>query len=146
MKAVIIYPWEYPENRGIAQLTSLLKRLGFEVDIVSLFVRYDRIKHFEIGIKNLCISNNINKISKYIFKGYPFFNVWKRKLSRLCVARKWDFIFVRESLLANACLAVGKKYSIPIFLDMRENRPEMIKSNVSYGFKKIFLKSYYILI
>ncbi|NOY70123.1 MAG: glycosyltransferase family 4 protein [Deltaproteobacteria bacterium] len=131
MRAGVVYYKDYPENRGIAQLVSLLRRLGIGIDLVAASVNKGRIRVADPEIDYFGINKRPGRIVSTIYKPHPFVNLWEKHLVRLCERRRWDFIFVRESLLANTCLAVGKRFAIPVFLDMRENRPDMLKSVMS---------------
>jgi len=136
-----IYYHPYPENRGVQQVISLLNKLNIEVDIVALYIRKDKLQD-TISLNNYYgILNEPNKLREFYYKAFPFYNNWVKKLTKLSQNRKWNLIFVRESLLANSCIVVGKKNNIPVILDMRENRPDMILSN-SFGLKKIIAFMY----
>jgi len=72
---------------------------------------------------------------------FPLWNFWESVIKRKSIKKDWDFIFVRESLLANTALKIGHELNIPVFLDLRENRPDMILAN-SFGLKRIMAFPY----
>ncbi len=141
MRVAIIYSHPYPEGRAVLQLISLLTRLEIEVDVVALFIRQGQTKKASTLVKYFGMVKRPCRAKELYYKSFPLCDNWKRKLQNIYACRKWDLIIVRESLLANSCIWIGKKYSIPVLLDMRENRPDMIISN-SFGFKKIMAKPY----
>lgn len=138
MKALIISNHTYP-GRALIQLISILTNCEVEID---LYV--DSSKNGCIcppGTTIYNVNNNSSSYKNIYFKVFPLWNFWESVIKRKSIKKDWDFIFVRESLLANTALKIGHELNIPVFLDLRENRPDMILAN-SFGLKRIMAFPY----
>jgi len=120
----------YPENRGITQLIGLLNRLGYEVDVLSKYSN-ENVSYSPLNNPGqFCVFKTKSIVSEVISKSHLLLNYRAlRHLKKVYPQREWDIVIVRETPLVKSCIAFGKEYGIPYFLDMRENRPDMISCN-----------------
>jgi glycosyltransferase involved in cell wall biosynthesis len=63
---------------------------------------------------------------------HPLNPVWLRVIARVVRTSGTDLILVRDILLALPAIVVGKRYRIPVVLDMAENYPAMLRDRLRY--------------
>jgi glycosyltransferase involved in cell wall biosynthesis len=81
------------------------------------------------GINLIRVGYNINSKLSLPISQNP---VWKKIIDKIIREIKPDIIMPREIMLAEACGKAGKKYDIPVIMDMAENYPAAMKDWKKY--------------
>jgi glycosyltransferase involved in cell wall biosynthesis len=127
-KVFLILHTKSPNEVRANKFCTSLKKFGFQPYLV---IRW---------AKNLPeVNDTTNKelitigkdISSYLSYPVHFNPIWFRELEKNIKEIKPDLLIVREIILAIAVSKLGKKYNIPVIMDMAENYPEVMQ-----GWKK----------
>lgn len=113
------YPWDVRVEKICDSLSKdyevlILARWGVEPKKVEQInnITVHRVGFNEKSIKSTPISAN---------------PVWKKELTKVIKGFKPDLLIVREIMLGTLVGKLGKKYDIPVIMDMAENYPALMK-------------------
>jgi len=137
MNIGIIYYGDYPENRGINQLTNLLAGMGHNVEILA------RKADKAINVENA----NINHVSTANFtdkllRVFPFNFIWFYRIYNLVKTNDINCLFIREIPFSLFTIIISKWFDIPCILDMREHLPSMYQEYNKSQWVKKFIRNY----
>lgn len=128
MNIGIIFYGIYPFNRGIDQLTQILKHLGYYPEIVARFSGHGEMINRIHGVPLIQIPLQSGSLLKDLtLFHFPFNMFWRNLLVELGYNRKWDAIIVRETPLAWPVISAAMRLGIPAYLDMREDLAAMYR-------------------
>ncbi len=130
----IIYIWKgpYPWDVRVEKICTSLSEAGHNVHILA---RWGGETLEEEVIDGIHIHRvGINRPSFYSLP-FPFNPVWRNSLDYLARKTKADLLIPRDILLAEEAGEIGKKYNIPVVMDMAENYPAAMKLWKKYSDK-----------
>jgi len=134
MKIGIIYYGDYPENRGINQLTELLSGMEHNIEILAR-----KADNKTVNIENANIHHvSKNNFTDKLLRVFPFNFIWLYQIYNLVKTKDLDCLFIREIPFSFFTIIISKWFNIPCILDMREHLPSMYQEyNESQWVKKI---------
>lgn len=137
-KILYVYQHDYPWEVRIEKIVSSLIGVGCEVVVLA---RWNGITTNEYGndgevqIKRVGFGKN-----RKLFEPTSFNPLWRKAIELAVDEYKPDLIIPREILLAEACIAVARKRTIPVVMDMAEHYPASMKGWDKYH-KNLFLRA-----
>lgn len=137
-KILYVYQHDYPWEVRIEKIVSSLLGVGCEVMVLA---RWNGITTSEYGndgvvrIKRVGFGKN-----RKLFEPTSFNPLWRNAIKTVVDEYKPDLIIPREILLAEACIAVARKRTIPVVMDMAEHYPAAMKGWDKY-YNNILLRA-----
>ena len=136
----ILYVWksEYPWEIRIKKITQSLVNAGFDTYVLA---KYNGEKNnseiVDNGVKVIRFGRDFGAMIAPL----PFNPIWKKAINVTIKELKPDLIIVREMMLGEMTAKLGRKYKIPVIMDMAENYPACIREWKKYNsnFLKRFL-------
>lgn len=127
----VLYVWKgaYPWDIRADKVCRAFSSSGWDVYILARWV--DENSEFEILANNIKVIRTGFKAPQYRTYPVSFNPIWKKAIMKLVNQVKPDLIMPRDIMLAELCGKIGKKYNIPVIMDMAENYPAAMK-----GWKK----------
>jgi len=124
MKVLFVWKSPYPFEIRIKKICDALIKDGFDVYLLS---SYDDENNHRENINGI---NVIRKIQRGSIINLPFPRnpIWSSAINQIIKEINPDVIIVREIMLAESTALLGKKYSIPVIMDMAENYPACMRS------------------
>lgn len=136
----ILYIWksEYPWEIRIKKITQSLAKAGFDTYVLAKYNGEE--KDSEIladGVKVIRFGRELGPTTIPV----PFNPLWKRAIKTVINELKPDLIIVREIMLGKMTAKLGRKYKIPVIMDMAEHYPACMREWKKYNsnFIKRFL-------
>lgn len=134
MRAVYLFQDEYPWDIRVEKITSSLINADILTTIVSRnrkgLAREEK-KSSGLIIRRLPIG--LTSIDRDFLNFPAFFSpVWKKELERTIIKYQSDVLIVRDLPLSPLAYYIGKKYKIPVIMDMAENYPAMIQDTWTF--------------
>lgn len=136
MKICFIYQSNYPWDVRVQKIASSLKTAGHEVFIVASNEQGKERKEVTQEAEVIRLprilkgEGRVNEILNFPL----FFNpLWTSTINTVTKENKIDLIIVRDLPLALAAINAGKKYHIPVIMDMAECYPELLRSIWEFG-------------
>lgn len=127
MRILKIWDADYPWDIRVEKICRSLAQSKHDVHIIARNLKKDAVVEETdfCCIHRLPFFNN-NKVNYYI--SFPaFFNpLWVYSITKLIKKFRIELILVRDLPLALSGIYVGKRYKIPVILDMAENYPFLI--------------------
>jgi glycosyltransferase involved in cell wall biosynthesis len=130
MKALFIWDSDYPWDIRVEKISTTLIDSGWEVHLVCRNSFRRPVEEFYEGINLHRITFLPEKLGSLndVFSFPAFFSpIWLARISKVAKQHCVDLIIVRDLPMALTAIIVGKKQKIPIFIDMAECYPELIR-------------------
>ncbi len=134
---VIGFIWDsnYPWDIRVEKICTSLINEGHEVDLICRNTRFQKREELYQGIhlhRLPCLSPTLKPLNDIL--NFPaFFNpVWIGKMNSVVKKRHIRILIVRDITLSIPSIWIGRAHGIPIFLDMAEPYPEMIRAMWKY--------------
>jgi len=145
-----VWDSDYPWDIRVEKICSTLINYGYEVHLVCRN-RHRRVPEeiYEgIHIHRLpFLSSDLGRLND-LFSFPAFFSpVWLKKIRNIVRSKEIDLIMVRDLPLALGALAIGKRYSVPVILDMAECYPELLRLIWKYEplkFQNVIVRNPYV--
>lgn len=135
MNICIVYQDNYPWDVRIEKFCKTFANNGHNVYLVAKNSENDQ--NFEKISKNFEIHRLKffkNRYLNLLFNFPAFFSfTWITKVYNVAKNNKCKLIIVRDLPLTLSAVFVGRLLKIPVFMDMAENYPEMIRDTWKYG-------------
>lgn len=134
---VIAFVWDsdYPWDIRVSKICSSLVRAGHEVHLICRNGRKESLEEFRDGIHIhrlpflAGMAGNLN----YLINFPAFFNpLWINRLNDVVKKHHVQAIIVRDITLSITAINIGIRFRIPVFLDMAEPYPEMLRAMWKY--------------
>jgi len=136
MNICFVYQSNYPWDIRVSKILNTLTEEGHKLFLVCANeLDYSRQEILD-GVTINRLPHTINNILKStsIINFPAFFNpYWKREILHSVAKNEIDLIIVRDLPLAITAIKIGKKFNIPVFLDMAESYPELLRSMWEFG-------------
>ncbi|MCL2039607.1 MAG: glycosyltransferase [Bacteroidetes bacterium] len=139
-KKKILYVWksEYPWEIRIKKITQSLVAAGFDTYVLAKYNGEEKDSEIiDNGVKVIRFGREFGRMILPV----PFNPVWKRAINVVIKTLQPDLIIVREIMLAEMTAKLGRKYNVPVIMDMAENYPACMREWRKYNsnFIKRFL-------
>jgi glycosyltransferase involved in cell wall biosynthesis len=133
----VLYVWKgaYPWDIRADKVCRAFSETGWDVYILARWI--DEKSETEVLTNNIKVIRTGYEVPHY--RTYPVSvnPIWKKAILKLVNEIKPDLIMPRDIMLAELCGKVGRKYNIPVIMDMAENYPAAMKGWKKY--KRTFL-------
>lgn len=128
----ILYVWKsgYPWDVRVEKICKSLSNSGYKVVLLARWDGEEKQNEEHDGISVVRVGFNKNRIFSIPF---PANYLWKKSIERSILEYKPSVIIPREIMLASLCGRLGKKYKIPVVMDMAENYPAAMKDWEKYN-------------
>lgn len=128
MKLGLVFDGDYPWDIRIWKMATYLGEHGHEVDLVCRNLARRPAEESLDGLR-------IHRLRPYrrpafnALATFPAFvnPVWIGRIAEIVRTRRVQALIVRDLPLALAAVAVGRRYGVPVVLDMAENYPAMLR-------------------
>ncbi len=128
MKIMMILEADFPPDIRVENEIEQLISLGYDVTIACYtFSKRPRPeKYKECRIIRNKISPFIHKTSVAALKFPIYFNFWKKFVSGILEAEKFDVIHIHDLPLVKVGVEMKRRFGIPLVVDLHENWPALI--------------------
>ncbi len=130
------YPWDIRVNKICTSLVAA----GHEVHMICRNTRREKLEDTSEGIqlhRLPCLPNFFGPLNQLI--NFPFFfnPVWLWRINSVVNKKRIDALIVRDITLSLPAIWIGRTQRIPVFLDMAEPYPEMLRAMWKYEKMKL---------
>jgi glycosyltransferase involved in cell wall biosynthesis len=122
----VLYVWKspYPWDPRIEKICKTLHSNNFDVNLLARWDGKQRENETIDGLNVIRVGYNLpTKFSAPLFSN----PVWKKAISSAIKEFKPTLIMPREIMLAETCGKAGRKFGIPVLMDMAEHYPAAMK-------------------
>jgi len=134
----ILYVWKgkYPWDIRVEKFCKSFIKNGFEVFLVARWAENQPVRENYKGINIIRAGYQKNyKLTQPV----SFNPIWSNCIKKVVNEVNPDLIMPRDIMLAETCGRIGRKYDIPVVMDMAEHYPAAMKGWKKYS-DNIFLR------